>query len=106
MWRLSERRRPFRKDSLVEIPLLSPMDVYSIQPFPPTGASTARVLEDAYQILIMHYKWSKVFFNLNFHDHVIGTDNRIKLLERIVRYLSDQPDARFVLPRQIVSSVR
>jgi peptidoglycan/xylan/chitin deacetylase (PgdA/CDA1 family) len=102
--RLSQSGEPYRRATLVEIPLLSPMDVYSIHPFPPAGPSPTGILEEAYQVLVEHYKWSKTYFNLNFHEHVIGTDNRIQLLERIIRYLSEQPDARFVLPRQIVSS--
>lgn len=105
--RFSQREKPFREGSLVEIPLLSPMDIYCIYPFPQVQEdSPESSLEEAYRILVKHYESSKAYFNLNFHEHVIGTGNRIQLLEKILCYLSEQSDASFVLPHQIVSSLR
>jgi peptidoglycan/xylan/chitin deacetylase (PgdA/CDA1 family) len=104
--RFSQKKKPFREGSLVEIPLLSPMDIYCIYPFPQAqGNSPESSLEEAYRILVRHYESSMVYFNLNFHEHVIGTANRIKLLEKILCYLSEQSDASFVLPHQLVSSL-
>jgi len=103
--RFFQRKKPFREDSLVEIPLLSPMDIFCIYPFPKAQEiSPQSSLEEAYRILVKHYESSKAHFNLNFHEHVIGTANRIQLLERILRYLSGQADASFILPHQLTSS--
>jgi peptidoglycan/xylan/chitin deacetylase (PgdA/CDA1 family) len=103
--RFSQKKRPFLKDSLVEIPLLSPMDIYCIYPFPEAPKlSPESSLDEAFRILVTHYISSKTYFNLNFHEHVIGTVNRIRLLERILSYLTEQPDTSFALPKQIVSS--
>lgn len=105
--RFFQRENPFWKGSLVEMPLLSPMDVYCIYPFPQAHEdSPESSLQEAYRILVRHYESSKAYFNLTFHEHVIGTANRIHLLERILGYLSEQSDASFVLPHQIVSSLR
>jgi hypothetical protein len=104
--RFSQRKQPFLKNSLVEIPLLSPMDIYCIYPFPEAQKNSQESsLEEAYKILVTHYESSKMYFNLNFHEHVIGTANRIQLLEKILSYLSKQSNASFVLPNQIVSSL-
>lgn len=105
--RSSQKKKPFQEGSLLEIPLLSPMDIYCIYPFPqPQENSPDSSLEEAYRILVSHYEASKAYFNLNFHEHVIGTANRIRLLEQVLGYLSEQSDASFVLPNQIVSSLR
>jgi peptidoglycan/xylan/chitin deacetylase (PgdA/CDA1 family) len=101
-WRF-HKKSPFQIDNVVEIPLLSPLDLYCIYPFPePLKNSPDYSLKEAYRILIKHFKFSKEYFNLNFHPHVIGTCNRISLLDRILNYLSNQSDVHFVLPRQIV----
>jgi len=104
--RFSQREKPFREGSIVEIPLLSPLDIYCIYPFPEARENSPESsLEEAYRILVRHYESSKAYFNLNFHEHVIGTANRIQLLEKILGYLREQSDASFVLPTQIVSSL-
>lgn len=95
-------RKPFEKQGLLEIPLLSPLDIYCIQPFPEvTEPSPTNSIEQAFQMLIAHYQRSKEFFNLNFHPQIIGTQGRLLLLERILSYLANQSNIRFVLPRQI-----
>jgi len=104
--RFFQRRTPFRKDSILEIPLLSPMDIYCIYPFPQAQKNSPESsLEEAHRILVRHYESSKAYFNLNFHEHIIGTANRSHLLEKILSYLSEQSDASFVLPHQIASSL-
>jgi peptidoglycan/xylan/chitin deacetylase (PgdA/CDA1 family) len=103
--RFSQRKEPFRDNLLVEIPLLSPMDISCIFPFPQAEINSPESsLEEAYTILVDHYRKCKKYFNLNFHEHAIGTANRIQLLERIICYLSEQSDASFILPHQILTS--
>jgi hypothetical protein len=58
-------------------------------------------LEQAYQTLVTHYQASKEFFNLNFHSQIIGTMNRLPLLEKILGYVSSQSNVEFILPRQM-----
>ena len=104
--RFFQRKAPFRKDSILEIPLLSPMDIFCIYPFPQAQENSPESsLEEAYRVIVSHYNSSKEYFNLNFHEHIIGTANRIQLLEKILRYLSQQSDANFILPHQLVSSL-
>ena len=104
--RLSHKEEPFKKDSLVEIPLVSPLDVYCIYPYPQVGGdSPESSLEEAYRILVSHYRSSKKFFNLNFHEHSIGTGNRLRLLERVLSFLSEQSDVSFILASKLVSSI-
>ncbi|MCJ7471125.1 polysaccharide deacetylase family protein [Candidatus Bathyarchaeota archaeon] len=100
--RFSRKEKPFRVGSLLEIPLLSPMDIYCIYPFPQAEKNSPESsLEEAYSILVEHYKHSEEYFNLNFHEHIIGTANRVRLLERMLEYLSAKSDVRFILPHQL-----
>lgn len=101
------KKEPFQIiDNLMEIPLLSPLDIYCIHPFPePLKDSPKSSLQEAYEILVRHYKFSKMYFNLNFHEHTIGTANRIELLEKLLSYLSHQSDTQFVLPCRFISSL-
>jgi len=101
------KKEPFQiTDNLVEIPLLSPLDIYCIYPFPePLKDSPESSLQEAYEILVKHHKSSKMYFNLNFHEHTIGTANRVELLEKLLSYLSHQSDTQFVLPYRFISSL-
>lgn len=104
--RLSQKDEPFKKDSLVEIPLVSPLDVYCIFPYPQVGEdSPESSLEEAYRIWVSHYKSSKKVFNLNFHEHSIGTGNRLRLLERVLSFLSGQSEVRYILASKLVSVI-
>jgi peptidoglycan/xylan/chitin deacetylase (PgdA/CDA1 family) len=94
-----QRKKPYRRGSLIEIPLLSPMDISCIFPFPQVETESPEIsLKEAYNVLANHYKRSKKYFNLTFHEHVIGTANRPQLLQNILSFMSKQPDTRYVLP--------
>ena len=100
--RFSQKKEPFRESSLLEIPLLSPMDISCIYPFPQAEKNSPESsLEEAYSILVEHYEHSDEYFNLNLHEHIIGTANRVWLLENILKYLSAKTDVRFILPHQL-----
>jgi peptidoglycan/xylan/chitin deacetylase (PgdA/CDA1 family) len=100
--RFLQKKEPFCESSLLEIPLLSPMDIFCIYPFPNAKENSPESsLEEAYSILVEHYEHSKEYFNLNFHEHIIGTANRAWLLEKMLEYLSAKSDARFVLPHKL-----
>jgi peptidoglycan/xylan/chitin deacetylase (PgdA/CDA1 family) len=99
------KKKPLLMD-LMEIPLLSPLDIYCIYPFPePLENSPEFSLKEAYDILVKHYKSSDVYFNLNFHEHVVGTCNRVCLLDRILGYLSRQSNIHFLTARQLLESL-
>jgi peptidoglycan/xylan/chitin deacetylase (PgdA/CDA1 family) len=100
-WML-HKKKPFEKHGLLEIPLLSPLDIYCIHPFPEVWkASSEDSLEQAFRVLVGHYNASKEFYNLNFHPQIIGTMNRLILLERILGYLSNQSGVKFILPHEL-----
>lgn len=95
-------RKPSNIQGLLEIPLLSPLDIFCIQPFPEIlKPSPEDSLRQAYQSLITHYMVSGKFFNLNFHPQIIGTMNRLSLLKKILCWVSSQPCVKFVLAKQI-----
>ncbi len=99
------RKVPFKIGNVTEIPLVSPLDISCIYPFPePMMKSPKSSLDEAYKIYVRHHKSSKGYFNLNFHPHTIGTNNRIELLKNILEYLSRQQNTRFALPRELLES--
>lgn len=101
-------KEPFQiMDNLIEIPLLSPLDIYCIYPFPePIKDSSEESLQEAYNIFVRHFRSSKKYFNLNFHEHVVGTCNRITLFDMIIRYLSRQTNVHFLTARQLLTHRR
>jgi len=58
-------------------------------------------LNYAFECLVKNFQMSKYFFNLNFHDWIIGTANRYKLLDKILNYLSHQESVKIILPNEL-----
>jgi peptidoglycan/xylan/chitin deacetylase (PgdA/CDA1 family) len=99
------KKKPFRVGNVMEIPLISPLDIFCIYPFPdPLKNSPPKSLNEAYKILVQHYSSSRKYFNLNFHPWAVGTRNRVSLLNRILSYLSGL-DVRFIFPRQLIERI-
>jgi peptidoglycan/xylan/chitin deacetylase (PgdA/CDA1 family) len=97
------KKYPYRKGGLVEIPLLSSQDGGLLGLFSPTQETPKRSINFALKSLKRQFSVSKKFFNLNFHDWIIGTGNRPVLLEEILKHISSKSE--FILPREMVGSI-
>ncbi len=97
----SYKKEPFRINHLLEIPLLSSMDGCLLFYMPPTQRSPDRWLNYAYDGLVKQFNRSEKYFNLNFHPWVIGSANRIVLLDKILNFVSNQ-GVQFVLPKDLL----
>ncbi|MEW6685354.1 MAG: polysaccharide deacetylase family protein [Candidatus Edwardsbacteria bacterium] len=84
--------RPYQRDNLVEIPLLSSMDGELLDLVSPEQDSPAEQMNFAYRSWVRQYRRAKEHFNLTFHDWLIGTANRLNLLRRILSFLKTQED--------------
>ena len=100
-YKKSWRKGPHKINQLLEIPLMSSMDGCLLSYLPPTQNSPDRWLDYAYESLIKQFHRSENYFNLNFHPWVIGSANRLILLDKILNFVSDQ-GVEFVLPKELL----
>ena len=57
-------------------------------------------IEYAYKSWVSQFNKSGEYFNLNLHDWLIGTKNRLDLLDKILKYMKSK-NAEFVLARDL-----
>jgi len=101
---LNYSRFPIFKLNILDFPIYSPLDcdLFGL-PFP-SEESNEITMNYAFKCLVKNYQMSKNFFNLNFHDWIIGTDNRYELLDKILNYLSNQESVEFILPNKLLKN--
>ena len=97
-------KKPYKDGSLIEIPLLSSMDGELLDLISPFQKSPDKWLDFTYQTWVRQYEQSGSYFNLNCHDWLIGSNNRIELLDRILSFLKGE-STEFVLARDICDMV-
>jgi peptidoglycan/xylan/chitin deacetylase (PgdA/CDA1 family) len=96
------RQEPYRLKSAFEIPILSSLEGDLLFYLSPTQKSPELWLDYAYNSLVSQYKRCEKYFNLNFHPWLIGSANRLTLLDRILDYVTKQ-GAVFVLAKDLVT---
>lgn len=73
---LNYSRSPILKLDILDFSLCSPLDCDLFgYPFP-SEESNEITMNYAFKCLVKNFQMSKHFFNLNFHDWIIGTANR------------------------------
>jgi peptidoglycan/xylan/chitin deacetylase (PgdA/CDA1 family) len=92
-------KEPFL-NGILEIPMLSSADGAFLGYLPPSQDSLESRLDYAYESFIKQYRYSQSHFNLNFHPWLIGSGNRIKLLEDLLDFLVGEK-VNFVTCQQI-----
>jgi peptidoglycan/xylan/chitin deacetylase (PgdA/CDA1 family) len=105
-WRwLTHNPQPFnRPEGLLEYPLTSPLDC-DLLGFPsPSSSSPEAVTDYALKTITDCYQAAGDSFNINAHDWISGTTNRIGVLERTLKYINRRGDATYVLPGLEVKS--
>lgn len=95
-------KEPFKINNLLQIPLLSLMDGDLLGVMNTNQKTRKLWLEYAFRSLKEQYHNSKDYFNLNFHPWIIGTENRIELLDNILKYISQQKNNKFVLAKGLL----
>jgi len=99
---LTYTKHIYKKDRILELPQMSTNDCGLLELTNPIQDSSEPFIRFALNALKDQFKASKTYFNLNFHEWLIGSGNRLNLLERILAHLSES-DTRFVLPKQLVT---
>ncbi|MBW3015162.1 polysaccharide deacetylase family protein [Candidatus Woesearchaeota archaeon] len=94
------KERPYmNKDGLIEIPLVSPMDGEIFDNIDPGQDSNEEHVKLAFEIWRKFLDSGKEHMNLNFHDWIIGTANRIEIFKRVVEYAATKGE--FVLAKDL-----
>ncbi|MFH1225453.1 MAG: polysaccharide deacetylase family protein [Candidatus Diapherotrites archaeon] len=83
-------KAPYVLDGVLEIPLLSSMDGELLGLVDPNQESSEQAVEYAIASLKKQFLRSKGHFNLTFHDWVIGSANRTKVLDELLRFMKSQ----------------
>jgi hypothetical protein len=96
-------KRPYRNYGLLEIPLLSSMDGELLGLVSPVQESPRLWINFAFEALKKQFNRSDLYFNLNFHDWLVGSANRTLLLEMLLHHCKAEK-ASFVLAREILDS--
>ena len=103
---LNYSRFPIFKLNILDFPLCSPLDCDLFgYPFP-SEESNEITMNYAFKCLVKNFQMSKHFFNLNFHDWIIGSANRYKLLDNILNYLSHQESVKIILPKELLKNLK
>ncbi len=97
---LSYKNKPFMIGKVKEIPMYSSMDGELLGLLDPEQESPKEWLNYAYKSWISQFNSSGKYFNLNLHDWLIGTSNRLVLLDKILNYMKNKK-AKFVLARDL-----
>ncbi len=103
---LNYSRFPIFKLNILDFSLYSLLDCDLFgYPFP-SEESNEITMNYAFKCLVKNFQMSKHFFNLNFHDWIIGTANRYKLLDKILNYLSHQESVKIILPNELLKILK
>ena len=103
---LNYSRFPIFKLNILDFSLHSPLDCDLFgYPFP-SEESNEITMNYAFICLVKNFQMSQHFFNLNFHDWMIGTANRYELLDKILNYLSNQETVKFILPNELLKNLK
>jgi len=90
---------PFvRPESLTEYPLYSPLDC-DLLGFPKPQTNSGRAYTDyAADVVCGLYDRSADYFNINCHDWITGTADRLHVLDRMLAHIAQSGKAQYFLP--------
>ena len=97
---LSYNKKPFFIENIKEISMYSSMDGELLGLLDPEQESSKKWIDYAYKSWVSQFNKSGEYFNLNLHDWLIGTKNRLDLLDKILKYMKSK-NAEFVLARDL-----
>ncbi|MBR9705527.1 polysaccharide deacetylase family protein [Candidatus Pacearchaeota archaeon] len=94
-------KKPYKVNGLLEIPLQSSLETDLLGIVSLEQKSSEEWLTSAFNGLKKQYLRSHDYFNLNFHPWLIGTQNRLRLLNDILGYIHLK-EAKFVLAGELL----
>lgn len=90
---------PFRRpEGLLEFPLTSPLDCDLVGLPLPSEASGKKTIAYATRVITDCYDISGPYFNINCHDWIMGSQDRLQILDDALAYINASNSARYYLP--------
>jgi glycosyltransferase involved in cell wall biosynthesis len=87
---------PFKRNELLEIPLYSPLDCDLLGLPKPNEQSSQKLINYTIDTLMGGLNKKGSLYSLNFHDWIIGTENRIEVLDEVLRRINNMPNTSIV----------
>lgn len=87
---------PFKRDGLLEVPLYSPLDCDLLGLPKPDEQSSQELLTYTIEALVGGLNRRGEIYSLNFHDWIIGSQNRIEVLDEVLGRISTMPKTSIV----------
>lgn len=94
---------PFKRNELVEIPVHAPIDCELVGLPHPTESTSQVLLDYAVSSLTKNVRDADGIYNITFHDWIVGSSNRLEILEKTLAVLSSDKNVRFILPDELVN---
>ena len=94
-------KKPYYKNGLLEIPLLSSMDGELFGLVDPNQNSSEKQMDFTVNSLKEQYSESQEHFNLTFHDWLMGSGNRMAVFTEMLDFLIEKK-SNFILPRELL----
>jgi peptidoglycan/xylan/chitin deacetylase (PgdA/CDA1 family) len=91
-----------RKQGMLEVPLVSSMDGDLLSPMSPAQSTPEEWITYAVSAVKRQFHSAGGFFNLNFHTWIVGTQNRLRLLDETLHLIRSSA-AAIVLPGEMAS---
>jgi len=97
-------KEPYEVGEIVEIPLMSSMDGEIIGELSPEQDIPVELSRFAISVLKKQFERSTLYFNLNFHAIVIGSANRMEVLEHMLQYILNN-GGRFITAKETAERI-
>lgn len=101
LW-LNRGTEPFRRGNLIELPLYSPLDC-DLLGLPTLDTATSNDWSRyTTTCLVGGVKRKGIYYILNFHDWIIGSSNRVLILENILKLLKSGKNNKFMTTTNLI----
>jgi hypothetical protein len=94
---LNNGTKPFKRGRLMEVPLYSPLDCDLLGYPKPENRSPDTWIKYAVACLVGGLGRNRKHYMLNFHDWIIGTSNRVSILENTLKLLRSDKNSKFII---------
>jgi glycosyltransferase involved in cell wall biosynthesis len=92
---------PFRRDNIIELPILTPLDCDLIGLPKPAENTPDYIIRYMINTLSGGIEKKGYFYSITFHDWIVGTANRTQLLEKILDNFSKMDNVVFISSAEI-----
>ena len=94
------RKMPYRIGNLTEVPMLSAMDGHLLGKLNPDQPTPRRLIDYAIKSILIEMERTGWYFNINLHDWIIGSENRLEILDKVLETIRAKYEVEFLPARE------